>query len=225
MPDTPKPSVQAVNPADLIKKANALNTTEVKPNTTLSAGPQAEKYTGQDGRTYYKYVIEGQELVCLKPLEEMTEQDFYDLPVAAYDIQAGRLPLNLVAEFHDPHIAGYWVNCFHKNGIRVNDARARGFVPAHRDDLKFVADGIDTSDGSVKQNDLILMKIHKAKLYMRYKEAMDIAKVRGNPEHYRQMAENAVNQKYFGFDLTKQAKTEFQGLGPVQQIQQAQENR
>jgi len=182
---------------------------------------------GQDGRTYHEYKINGEKIVTVKPIEEMTEQDFYDLPISAYDAQAGRIPNNLTVEFHDPQIAGYWVNCHYNNGMRVVDARTRGFVPAKREDLKFVCTGLDDTDGAVKQagGDLILMKISKAKLFMRYKEFMDIARLRGGVDHYNSIANNAVSPKYFSFNVANQAKREFQGLGPVNQMQEFSQER
>jgi hypothetical protein len=212
------PEKQTVSVDELLKKA-AVNTTTVSPAVAAPEHkPDFKTYMGQDGRTYYEYLIDGEKLVLVKPIEQMTEQDFYDLPISAYDAQAGRLPQNLTVEFHDPQLAGYWVNWQHKNGGRVNDARARGFVPAKKEDLKFIQAGLDDDEGCVKQNDLILMKISKAKLFMRYKEAMDIARIRGGVDHYKQIATNAVNAKYFGVNVLPQAQNEFQGLGPVNEL-------
>jgi hypothetical protein len=225
MPEPPKHDPKLV--VDPSKLPTMLNTTTVPLRPDDPPSPECKTFMGQDGRTYYKYKVDGQELVTVKPLEQMTEQDFYDLPIAAYEAQAGRIPNNLTVEFVDPQMAGYWVNCHYNNGMRVVDARTRGFVPAKREDLKFVCTGLDDTDGAVKQagGDLILMKISKAKLFMRYKEWMDIARLRGGVDHYKSVASNAVNPKYFSFDIAKQAQREFQGLGPVQQMQEFQQER
>ena len=78
----------SVDPNELLKNT-PVNTSPVSPTVE---SPQAKTYIGQDGRTYYKYDVDGEVLVTTKPLEQMTEQDFYDLPVSAYEGQAGRIP-------------------------------------------------------------------------------------------------------------------------------------
>ena len=67
--------------------------------------------------------------------------------------------------------------------------------------------------------------ISKAKLFMRYKEFMDIARLRGGVDHYNSIANNAVSPKYFSFNVANQAKREFQGLGPVNQMQEFSQER
>jgi len=209
-----RPEKQTVNPVEILKNA-PVNTVEVAP---VAPSLDCTTFMGQDGRTYYKYKIDEDTVVFPKPIEQMSEQDFYDLPVTSFNTQTGRIPNNLTVEFNETHLAGYWVNYSYNNGIRVSELRARGFVPAKKEDMKFICIGTDDSDGCVRQESLILMKIHKAKLFMRYKEFMDIARMRGGTDKYRQVAEASGRNRYTDFYLTPQAKHEFQGLGPVQQI-------
>ena len=104
--------------------------------------------------------------------------------------------------------------------MRINELRSQGFVPAKKEDLEFVAVDTNDQDGAVIQNDVILMKIHKAKLFARYKNWMDIARKRGGSEQYRQIAAANASNQNLSFYLTPQAKNEFQGIGPVQNMQE-----
>lgn len=193
----------------------------------VSAPPPADKakpkfgmFSGQDGRNLWRYDLNGETVVLPKPIEQMTEQDFYSLPVSLYDSMPGRVPQNLTVKFKDPQWAGYWFNKKAGSGARVSTARSLGYVPARREDIETMNAGLDDSDGAVEQHDLVLMKIHKARLYLKYKEWIDKAKVLGGIESYKNRADAFVQQAGGDLDkgqyyLTPQAKQEYQGLGPV----------
>lgn len=213
MPESKKEKID-----DLLKSADV-----------IAAKPVAQKelpegaFTGQDGRTYYRYQLDGDTIVLPKPIEQMKEQDFYNLPVSLFDAQPGRLPQNLTVTFKDPQWAGYWFNKKAGSGTRVSIAKSLGYIPARKEDLEHYQLELSDADGAIEQNDVVLMKIHKAKLYMQYKNAMDIAKSKGSINRHKADAENFVRQA--GGDLSKgsyyhtpQALQEFQGIGPVDNL-------
>jgi hypothetical protein len=217
MPE-PNNKEKAYNIDDLIK------THHVPTLATAPAKPEAKPVTGmfidQSGRKMWRYDLGGETVVLPKPIEAMTEQDFYSLPVSLYDSQPGRIPQNLTVKFKDPQWAGYWFNKKAGDGARVGVARALGYVPATKDDIEAMGAGLNDLDGSVEQHDLVLMKIHKAKLFLKYKEWIDKAKAMGGISGYKNAAINYVQQG--GGDMTKgnyyhtpQATEEFQGVGPV----------
>jgi hypothetical protein len=204
---------------DLIKQSK-VQTVSTPPPVTEKPKPHNGMFKGQDGRNLWRYEVDGETYIYPKPIEEMTEDDVYKLTPRFSDITAGRLPQNLNATFKDPQWAGYWFNKTARSGVRVQEARAMGFVPATRDDVKELVAGLDDANGAIEQHDVVLMKIHKAKLFGRYAQLISQAKARGGIERYKQAAENEVMAH--GGDLTKgryfhtpQATDEFQGLGPV----------
>lgn len=176
-------------------------------------------FMGQDGRTYYKYEIDGDQYILPKPIEEMKEQDFYDLSFPLIDSQVGRIPQNLTVTFKDPQWAGHWFNKKARDGARIGTARTLGFVPAKIEDLDMYWKGLNDKDGAVEDHDLVLMKVHKAKLYFKFAEAIKKAERDGGIEGYKnhalQSLENPANRKREPFYLTRQATQEFQGVGPV----------
>jgi hypothetical protein len=207
----------------------ALNAAGVKTVETLPAKtpdapkpePQGGAYIHADGRTLYKYSLDGQTVILPKPLEQMSEEDFYQLPISLMDGQAGRLPQTLTVKFKDPQWAGHWFNRKAGDGRRVSEAKALGYVPASRDDCEWVAHSLNDEDGAIIDNDLVLMKIHKAKLYLQYKQWMDIARVKGGKASYLKTAEGALGAGGAGkvdHYFTPQAEKEYSGLGPVVQI-------
>lgn len=177
-------------------------------------------FVGQDGRRYWRYTVNGDTLILPKPLEKMSEEDFYSLPVSLQDTLPGRVPQNLTVRFKDPQWAGYWFNKKAGSGARVATARSLGYVPAHLDEVEAIAAGLDDSNGTIEQHDLVLMKIHKAKLYMKYKEWIDKAKKLGGVDAYKNNATSYVRNaggdlSKASYYLTPQATDEYQGLGPV----------
>jgi hypothetical protein len=182
--------------------------------------PQGGAFVASDGRTMFKYSIGEDTIVLPKPLEQMSEEDFYQLPISVGDPLSGRLPQTLTVKFRDPQWAGHWFNRKAQDGRRVSEARALGFIPATRDDVEWVAHSLNDADGAVIDNDLVLMKIHKAALFLKYKGWMDLAKAKGSLGAYKAEAEgnlgrsNGKVEHYF----TKQAEREMSGLGPVVQL-------
>ncbi len=213
------PEQKAYTVDELVKAAN-VNVVAAPPPQSEKKKPAAGMFKGQDGRDYWRYDLDGEMVILPKPIEQMTEEDFYKLPPSLYDMQPGRLPQNLTVVFKDPQWAGYWFNKSAKNGVRVSVARSLGYVPATQDDCETIVAGLDPTTGAIEQHDLVLMKIHKAKLYRKYAEWIGMAKQRGGIESYKNAAESEVMSH--GGDLTKgryyhtpQATQEFQGVGPV----------
>lgn len=232
MPKEPTPDqkkiidsiTETVSVDDLVQRAK-VNTASV-PIQTESAGasvPQGSSFKDKGGKWMYRYEISGETIILPKPIEQMSEQDFYDMPISLYENQPGRLPQNLTVKFRDPQWAGYWFNKSAKFGARVSTARALGYVPAKKEDLEWYCLELNDQDGAVEQHDLVLMKIHKAKILMQYKRWIDMAKQQGGINAYKSQAENMIRQG--GGDLQKapyyhtpQATGEFQGVGPVTNI-------
>jgi hypothetical protein len=218
MPNDPKPHEQAYSIDQLVKDAKV--NVVAAPPPAPEKKPIAGQFTGKDGRTLWRYDLHGETVILPKPLEQMSEQDFYNLPVSLYDSTPGRVPQNLTVTFRDPQWAGYWFNKKAGSGARVSTARSLGYVPAKREDVEIVDAGLNDADGAIEQHDLVLMKIHKAKLFLKYKEWIDKAKLLGGIESYKNRADAFVQQAGGDLDkgqyyLTPQAKQEFQGLGPV----------
>jgi hypothetical protein len=195
--------------------------------TAVEAKPEGTylgTFRADDGRWLHKYADSNSRsgyMILPKKVEDMSEEDFYAMPISLLDGQAGRIPQTLTVKFKDPQWAGRWFNRLAQNGRRVSEARALGYEPAHADDCEWLAHGTNDGDGAVIDNDLVLMKIHKAKLFLQYKEWMDLARVKGGQTSYKQEAENMVGGR--GGDkvshyLTPQATGEFHGLGPVQHL-------
>jgi len=190
------------------------------PPPAEKAKPKSGMFKGQDGRDYWRYDSNGETVVLPKKLEDMTEQDFYNLPISLYDSMPGRVPQNLTVKFRDPQWAGYWFNKKAGSGARVSTARSLGYLPAVREDVEVMDAGLDNTNGAIEQHDLVLMKIHKYKLYSQYAEWIAKAKLLGGIASYKNRADAFVQQAGGDLDkgqyyLTPQAKQEFQGVGPV----------
>jgi hypothetical protein len=218
MPNEPKPE-KAYSVDELVKDAK-VNVVAAPPPVSAKARPAAGMFKGNDGRDYWRYDVDGETIVLPKPVEQMTEEDFYKLSPRYSDISAGRLPQNLNVTFKDPQWAGYWFNKTARAGVRISEGRAMGFIPATMDEVETIVAGLDDKNGAIEQYDVVLMKIHKAKLYGRYAALIAQAKARGGIDSYKNAAENEVMAH--GGDSTKgryyhtpQATGEFQGVGPV----------
>ncbi len=189
-----------------------------------ATGPQEKQQGGAfmagDGRMLYKYELDGETVILPKPIEKMTEQDFYNIPVSLADLAPGRLPQNLTVVFRDPQWAGHWFNRKARDGQRVNEARSLGFVPAQRDDCEMVSHSLNDEDGGIVDGDLVLMKIHKAKLYRKYAQWMEMAKILGGKDSYKNKAESQIGNSgdgKVGYFFTPQSN-EPSGVGPVTHI-------
>lgn len=220
-----KPSENPKNEAsidELLTQAGVQVTNVVAPpeETPAKEEPQGGAFRSSDGRWLYKYVVGEDTIVLPKPLEQMSEEDFYSLPISMASSMPGRIPQNLTVKFKDPQWAGHWFNRKAQDGRRISEARALGFVPAKREDCEWIAHSLNDEDGAVMDNDLILMKIYKAKLFMQYKSWMDLARIKGGTKAYKQAGEGVVGNSggKVGHFLTPQAEQEYQGLGPVTQL-------
>jgi len=207
--------VVALPASETPEKTEATAKEEVENGTYLGTfradnGRWMHKYADSDSRLGY--------LVLPKKVEEMTEEDFYAMPISLLDGQAGRIPQTLTVKFRDPQWAGRWFNRKAQDGRRVSEARSLGYIPAKVEDCEWLAHGTNDGDGAVIDNDLVLMKIHKQKLFLQYKEWMDLARIKGGQARYKQEAESMVggraNDKVSHY-LTPQATGEFNGVGPV----------
>lgn len=211
--------------ADALKQAGVqvVETSPAVEPEVKAAEPQGGAFLAGDGRMMYKYTLDGQTVVLPKPIGDMSEEDFYRLPISLSDATAGRLPQTLTVKFRDPQWAGHWFNRKAQDGRRVSEAKALGYTPATRDDCEWVSHSLNDDDGAIIDNDLVLMKIHKAQLFLQYKGWMDTAKRLGGNPAYKQAAESVMGhsggkvEHYFA----KQAEKEFSGLGPVTQFQNA----
>lgn len=193
-----------------------------KPAEAKPAPDQNGKaFMASDGRMMYEYIVEGEKLITPKPIEEMTLEDFDRMAPTISDPQLGRIPQTLTVKFKDPQWAGHWFNRKAQDGRRISEARALGFVPAKREDCEWIAHSINDEDGAIMDNDLVLMKIHKAVLFAKYKQHMDMARIKGGKDSYKTQAEGSLPNG--GADkvavyYTPQAEREFSGLGPVTHI-------
>lgn len=215
-----KPPAETLTVDELLRRANvqpvAAPAPVAKPEPIVNGA-----FVDKGGRMMYRYEVNGEAVILPKPVEQMSEQDFYNLPISLYDNMPGRIPQNLSVKFKDPQWAGYWFNKSAKFGQRVSVARSLGYVPAKKEDLLEYSLELNDQDGAVEQHDLVLMKIHKAKLYMQYKQWSDKAKIMGGIEGYKNAANqslNPSNREKDPYFFTPQATQEFQGVGPVSNL-------
>jgi len=176
-------------------------------------------FMADDGRTLYKYEFDGQVIIFPKPAEEMSQQDAFDFPLTILDSQPGRLPQNLTVVFRDPQWAGYWFNKKAGGARRIGYARSLGYVPAKIEDLESYFAGVNDQDGAVEEGggDLVLFKIHKARMFAQLAEWIQKAKRDGGIDGYKNAATNSlagnVPPEKMRYYHTPQALNEPQGLG------------
>lgn len=217
---------ESVNVDDLMKSAGIETTTATPaPSPKKEAAEPAKNgaFLAQDGRMLYKYSLpNGQTIITPKPLEQMGEQDYYDLPITLSDNGSNRIPQDLTVKFRDPQWAGHWFNRKAGDGRAISRARARGYVPALREDCEWIAHGLNDQDGGIVDNDLVLFKIHKALLFLQYKEWQDEARKLGGRDRYKNEAEGTVGGRSdkVNYYHTPQATQEYTGLGPVVHLPQ-----
>jgi hypothetical protein len=227
MPEKPGSSPQnPVTVDQLLKDANVpvVSSAPVNASKPPESIPQGAVLRDKSGRMMYRYEVDGNIVLLPKPVEQMKEQDYYDLPITLYDNQPGRIPQNLAVVFKDPQWAGHWFNKRAKEGLRVAEARSLGFQPAKKEDLDKYYLELNDKDGAIEQGDLVLMKTSKVNLYMRYKQSMDKALQAGGVSGYKNKANemlNPANRAQEPFYVAEQAKKEFQGAGPLFNIDQA----
>lgn len=211
MPDT---KGQQVSVDQIMAQAGIQTVTAAPPQKEKSAPPTDGAFLAGDGRTLYRYTLDGQTIVTPKPIEQMTEQDFYNLSITMADNGSNRIPQDLTVKFKDPQWAGHWFNRKAGDGRQISRARAQGYIPANREDCEWIAHGLNDSDGGIVDNDLVLFKIHKAKMFLQFKSWMDEAKRKGGRDHYKSEAEGMIGggTDKVGVYHTPHALNEFSGL-------------
>jgi hypothetical protein len=221
MPEKPGSSPQnPVTVDQLLKDANVpvVSSAPVNASKPPESIPQGAVLRDKSGRMMYRYEVDGNVVLLPKPVEQMKEQDYYDLPITLYDNQPGRIPQNLAVVFKDPQWAGHWFNKRAKEGLRVAEGRSLGFQPAKKEDLDKYYLELNDKDGAIEQGDLVLMKTSKVNLYLRYKQAMDKALLSGGVAGYKNRANellNPANRAKDPYYVTTQATNELQGVAPV----------
>ncbi len=223
-----QPNNKPVSADELIAAVTEGKTQTAAPASTTATEPaKAEPITSgmflhkfEDGSTatLYKYVIDGEVVVTPKPIGEMSIEDFDRSPFSLAASSSNRIPQDLTVKFKDPQWAGQWFNRSAGNGKRIRQAETMGFVPAKIEDCAWVSRGLNDQDGAVTDGDLVLYKIHKAKLLSFSKGNMDQARKMGNKDSYLAQAQGATpgnNGGKVNHYFTQQATTEFSGMGPV----------
>jgi hypothetical protein len=224
----PDKTMTNANIDDILSNAG-VKMTDAAPAKIETPTPKTEDgykgaYRAPDGRMLHQYILDGQKVILPKLLEEMTEDDFYQLGPSLYDSGVNRLPQNLTVKFLDPQWAGHWFNRKASDGRSVSRAMSLGYLPAKKEDCEWVAHSLNDDDGAITDGDLVLMKISKAKMFFQLKTWVDEAKIKQgkNPQtnqfSYQATAEGALFGNPGGkvaYYPTPQAEREFQGLGPV----------
>jgi hypothetical protein len=222
----PKEEKSTVSPEELMAEIAGKAITAQQPPAApegvkqpgISSGAFLHKY--EDGSTamLYKYVVDGEVIITPKPIEQMTIEDYDRSPFSLATESSSRIPQDLTVKFKDPQWAGQWFNRSAKEGRRIQIARTLGFVPAKVEDCEWVSHSLNDADGAITDGDLVLFKIHKAKLLSFSKGHMDEARKMGNKDTYLKQAQGSVPGNAAGkvsHYFTQQAKNEFAGLGPV----------
>ncbi len=202
----PAPAPNATAPPEGVKQ----------PGTTSGMFLHTDEHGVQ--RQLYKTVVDGEIFITPKPMNEMSIEDYDRNPFSLASSSANRIPQDLTVKFKDPQWAGQWFNRSAKDGRRVQIARTLGFVPAKVEDCEWVSHSLNDADGAVTDGDLVLFKIHKAKLLAFSKGNMDEARKMGSKDTYLHQAEGAVPGNHAGkvsHYFTSQAANEFSGMGPV----------
>jgi hypothetical protein len=215
-----QPTPEVVTIEEMLKRAK-VNTVDVLPQPQASppATSQDGAFVAKSGKILYKYEVNGETYILPKAIEDMTEDEFYkSTDVAIFSPSPNKIPHDLYVKFKDPQWAGQWFNHKAGRGQRVGAARSMGFVPAKAEDCEWYAPHLNDKDGALENGDLVLMKIHKAKLYAMFKNSMDDAKKKGGIMRYKEEAQHfggVSDSSKMDYYHTPQAEREFQGLGPV----------
>lgn len=223
--ETPNPEALTAKELELADREDKIKAAEarIKASSRNAINPESlahpNAFMGQDGRTYYKYKMDdaGETLVTPKPIEEMSIDDFAEMPLSMFDSSIGRIPQNLTVTFKDPQWAAHWFNKKARDGYRVSEGRSMGYTPVLKEDLKSYFAGLNDKDGAIEQYDLVCMKIHKGRLYAKLAEYIQKAKMRGSINGYKNEAVRSMpaggKPGMVGFYHSDQALSEVQGLG------------
>lgn len=158
------------------------------------------------------------ERVSGKSIGELTEQDFYRLPVVlkARDT-ANMTELHVV--FKDPSMTGHWFNWKSKQPDRVAQAHMQGFTACTKDDVE--ACHIKTSDenGSLVYGDLVLMKISKAQLWGGYyKKNMQSATQRVDMGGMKKTSPDVPGTSYENSTQAQTADTDYRQVNGAREL-------
>ena len=93
-----------------------------------------------------------------QPLNKINARDLDDFMAASVIARPVRLPSKLNARSKDPNWRLRWVEFKAEDGRRYSDCLEMGFVNASKDDVVGLQVKVN-SDGTIKADDLILMKI------------------------------------------------------------------
>jgi len=127
-----------------------------------------------------------------KPVEEMSEADFYRTGVTFRSRD-----LTLMTELHvvlkDKSMAPRWFNHLHGKGRSVQQAYMRGFRPVTKEDVEFCHAKQADDNGALVIGDLVCLMAPKVLVYGGYyKDNAEKAKARVN----RAMTTKGVNQNF-----------------------------
>jgi hypothetical protein len=110
-----------------------------------------------------------------KSIGEMTEEDFYKVPIRlmAQDV---RYSTELSVIMKDPSMTCRWFNREHKHGANVQRARFQGYTPCTKEDVELCHATTSDDHGALVIGDLVLMKMSKVRHFSKLRENADKAK-------------------------------------------------
>lgn len=113
-----------------------------------------------------------------KSIGEMTEADFYKVPVKLI-ARDTILSTELTVQLKDPTMVPHWFNAKAQNGASAQRALYRGYTPCTKEDIEFCHATATDSNGALVMGDLVLMKIPKVVQFGQfYKDNAEKAKYR-----------------------------------------------
>jgi hypothetical protein len=117
------------------------------------------------------------ESVTGKTIGEMTEADFYNVPIKLI-AQSQMYSTELTVQMKDPSMACRWFNKDHKGGAMVQQAIYRGYQPCTKDDVEYSHATATDERGAITMGDLVLLKMSKIRHFSMYKDNAEKAKYR-----------------------------------------------
>lgn len=113
-----------------------------------------------------------------KSIGEMTEADFYRVPVKLI-ARDTIVSTELTVQLKDPSMVCRWFNYKAQNGSSVERARYRGYTPCTKEDVEYAHATATDDAGALVMGDLVLMKIAKVVQFGQfYKDNAEKAKYR-----------------------------------------------
>ena len=215
---------------EVLTRVHSETTEPPEPPVPSAAEAQAElpkqgrKIMSQDGRTaVWEYTdVNGEKFVLPRPVDKMSIEEFTrSFKLSLNELMPGRLPQNLTVIFKDEQWAGHWFNCMARKGRRLADARGLGFIAVKAEELEAYMSELNDKDGCIRDDDLVLFKIHKAQLYLNAMRRMALAQRLGGKGQYMSTAENSLNGNggdKVGYYYAPNVEKEFTGLGPIDAV-------